>query len=179
MTKYLFFLIALLVIACSDNFPTDYNSLPDIYTEQPDVDTTPVWVTDQIYAGLEWSTLADRMTWYQAVRYCKEIGARLPNITELRKIIINCPVSTYGGVCEVDDPYCLLDFCYDYHECACDYGNSYSALGDNHEITLWSSSYCKPTSINYYGDSAWVVAFKYAEVVDQLEIQDFHVRCVR
>ena len=199
MTKYLMLLAALmLMVACGDDTnktPVDEQPIPDetavndeepddeqpdetVDTEQPDIDTAPVWVTDQTYAGLEWSTLSEKtMSWQKAMDYCEARGARLPTITELRKIIINCPSSAYGGACKASDPDCLhYDDCWTYEDCCgCDgSAASYSALGDGKDLRLWSSS---PIAGNDHG--AWDVQFDNGSVVGVQNWTNGHARCVR
>ncbi|HSA34145.1 MAG TPA: DUF1566 domain-containing protein [bacterium] len=177
MTKYLMILAALFaLVACGEddgNDPVDNEAIND--KAQPDADTTPVWVTDQTHAGLEWSPLSEnRMKWQEAMDYCEAMGARLPNINELRKIIINCPGSTYGGACQVSDPDCLNSDCRTYEDCRCDASaDSYSALGDG-QIWLWSSS----SRVNSAND-AWNVHFYYGGVYNANKDGNYRARCVR
>lgn len=114
------------------------------------------WITDQTCPGIEWSgagTISSRQ-WQDAADFCTAMGARLPSITELRKIIINCPGSTYGGACQVSDPDCLVSDCLS-EECRCDgSAESYSALGDGKNVWLWSSSFLENNP-----DMAWGVYF--------------------
>ena len=48
--------------------------------------------------GLNWSDASnDSMNWYDAVEYCKDLGGRLPTISELRTLIQNCSATETGG----------------------------------------------------------------------------------
>ena len=170
MTKYLLLLAALMLVAGCGNDPVDKDPVDD--NSQPDIDTTPEWTT---YAGLEWSTLSEnKIKWQKAIDYCEAMDARLPNINELRKIIINCPNTEYGGACEMSDPDCLEDRCWS-EDCGCDgSAESYSALGDSKSIWLWSSS--------SYVDSmngAWVVSFDDGSINGNGKDSIHHARCVR
>ncbi|HNT26934.1 MAG TPA: DUF1566 domain-containing protein [bacterium] len=166
MTKYIMLLTPLfLLLACGGddgNDPVDDNA-------QSDADTTPVWVT---YAGIEWSPLRTRrVTWESAKNYCGAMGARLPTINELRKIIINCPQTEYGGVCKASDPDCLRWDCWS-EGCDCDgSADSYSALGDIHR--LWSSS----SRVEIY--AAWFVDFSDGKVSYYNKSGEQNTRCVR
>ncbi len=179
MAKYFLLVAALmLMVACGGDDGSDSvddDSQPDTESEQPDTDTTPTWVTDQTYAGLEWSTLSEEMmNWQEAVDYCIAMGARLPNINELRKIIINCPGSTYGGACQISDPDCLTMECLR-EDCRCDgSAESYSALGDGKGIHLWSSSFLLDVS-----NGAWRVSFVSGDIDPEGKDNGCLARCVR
>ncbi|HSA32899.1 MAG TPA: DUF1566 domain-containing protein [bacterium] len=151
MTKYLLLLAALmLTVACAED---DGN----------------------FYAGLEWTPLSEEsMGWEPAMEYCEAMGARLPNINELRKIIINCPGSTYGGACPAFHLDCLEIDC-ETADCFCDGGAAtYSALGDGKTMGLWSSS-----SRSDYDTFAWYVGFGNGGVSTIVKGAHVHVRCVR
>ncbi len=125
---------------------------------------------------LEWSPLSEnKMKWQSAKDYCEAMGARLPTINELRKIIINCPSSAAGGSCKVSYPDCLFVSCWS-EDCRCDgSADSYSALGDGKDISLWSSSYRLPGS----DSCAWFVFFGSGGVSSNLDSGLRHARCVR
>ena len=69
---------------------------------------------------LIWSKKAsETMRWANAQTYCDELTEggfndwRLPNIDELRTLILSCPDTMPGGSCAVTDPDCLsLNSCY-------------------------------------------------------------------
>ncbi len=167
MTKYLMILAALFALVACGGEEEKHTTPEEIkYTEDG-------WA---IYAGLEWSPLSENeMKWQAAMDYCESIEARLPNITELRKIIINCPGSTYGGACQVSDPDCLSSDCRKDEDCLCDYSaESYSALGDGKGVILWSSS-----SLANYTSGAWYVIFDYGDLYGGNKNLYTHARCVR
>jgi len=126
--------------------------------------------------------------WNDAVDYCNNLTAcgysdwRLPNINELRTLIKNCPGSQSSGACSVSDPDHLSrdDWSGD---CYCEEKNSndysYSKLGDDYFVELWSSSVQSDNS-----DYVWGVLFEDGGVIDlnkdQRDSSGFHyVRCVR
>ena len=150
MTKHLFSLATLLLIACN-------------------------WDENTSYAGLEWSPLSETaMGWESAMEHCEAQGARLPTVTELRKIIINCPGSTYGGACPASHPDCLEGDC-STADCFCDgSASSYSALGDSKTTGLWSSS-----SRSDYATFAWEVGFGNGGVAVIVKGAHAHARCVK
>ncbi len=157
MTKYLMILAALFaLVACGGD------------------DNNDSWTT---YAGLEWSPLSEKaMIWQEAVDYCEAMDARLPTIDELRKIMINCPGSAYGGPCQVSDPDCLAFSCQVNEDCRCDgSAESYSALGDAKDyISIWSSS-----SHAYNTNLVWLVGFYYGNVFNSNKYSYYPARCVR
>lgn len=126
--------------------------------------------------GLNWSDASSsEMPWDEAITYCDYLGGRLPDITELRTIIINCPGTMTGGACAVNEPdhLALSDWTEAY--CFCD-GNadSYSVLGDGKETFLWSSS---ERSDGVFG--AWRVGFTNGIVHGNGKYGSSYVRCVR
>ncbi len=137
--------------ACSGNFPNEHDSI--------------CWSDKS----------AEGMTWEEAITYCLNMGGRLPTINELRTLIINCPGSTAGGACKVSDPECLsYNDCWS-EDCYCDgSAASYSALGDNKDTTLWSSSEPSGKSSN-----AWRVAFGFGHINAYYKIHNYAVRCAR
>ncbi|HOW51623.1 MAG TPA: DUF1566 domain-containing protein [bacterium] len=142
---------------------------------QPEETAAVKWTT---HAGLEWSPRSEEMmNWQAANHYCSSIGGRLPTISELRKIIINCPGSTYGGACKVisEEPVCLDVSCYEDSKCQCDgSADSYSALNDDKNGHLWSS-----TSLVKYSDAVFVVHFVSGSIYTPNKYHNFQARCVR
>ncbi len=56
--------------------------------------------------GMDWSQASSYyMGWYDGEAYCKDIGGRLPTISELRTLIQNCPQTEYPKP-EGQDPWC-------------------------------------------------------------------------
>ncbi|HPS31772.1 MAG TPA: DUF1566 domain-containing protein [bacterium] len=127
--------------------------------------------------GLYWSDISDDyMTWDEAVTYCENLGGRLPNITELRTIIINCPGTMTGGACAVNESDHLANMDYS-EDCYCDgSAESYSALGDSVDTVLWSSSEQSDNA-----DRAWFVRFEYGYVDWDGDKSKYgcYVRCVK
>ncbi len=138
--------------------------------------------TGLTHGGLQWSKKApERMNWSSALEYCKNLEEEgysdwhLPNISELRTIIINCPGSQAGGDCRVKDPDCLSSNCWSRDSCSCDGSEeSYSALGDDKNTWLWSSSERSDGSKH-----AWYVTFLGGKVRDDYKNYNRYVRCAR
>lgn len=60
---------------------------------------------------LSWSDKAiEKMNWDDAIKYCEDLGGRLPTIDELRTLIQNCPATETGGECGVTEG-CLKISC--------------------------------------------------------------------
>ncbi len=124
--------------------------------------------------GLDWSDASSYyMTWSEATTYCKNLGGRLPTISELRELIQNCPATETGGECGVTDGCLSLGGCWD--ACGgCEVGESgkYSVFGDTN--SFWSSS-----ELSEDADKAWVMGFGYGGVGYGGKNALVFVRCVR
>lgn len=162
-----------------DNAIDDAQPDETIDTENSDdiVETPDEWKN---YAGLKWSPRSNEIyDLGQAKTYCETRGGRVPNINELRTIIINCPKTMPGGACQVSDPDCLGSACGTHtgHECYCSGSDGiYSALGDaiGDDIILCSTS--RHAENNY---NTWAVVFNDA-AIDDFPIKGlYHVRCVK
>ncbi|MBO4710565.1 DUF1566 domain-containing protein [bacterium] len=141
--------------------------------------------------NLQWSNISyNSMPWDQAVNYCKNLNEggyndwRLPTIDELRTLIKNCYETEAGGKCTVKND-CLSMDCFDENYCnGCSQRNNYnvynggyySKLGDDGDVTLWSSS-----NLLNNASYAWRVSFDVAMVYlgDKSNEFGFKVRCVR
>lgn len=124
------------------------------------------------HGGLNWSDKSpNKMTWNKAIEYCKNLGGRLPTISELRTLIENCPATETGGECGVTDS------CLSYDDCrndACDgseYFSEFSVFGDN--AWFWSSS-----RQSDYADNAWRVYFDRGGVGGYYRYNELYFRCV-
>ncbi|HPA57923.1 MAG TPA: hypothetical protein PLT70_10895, partial [bacterium] len=105
------------------------------------------------YGGLNWSdssfdewrgtvVFTGRMDISEASKYCRNMGGRLPTISELRTLIKNCSDTETGGACNVTQDCLSLKDC---RNEACDGCSSasdgrYSKLGDNGMLHSRSSS---------------------------------------
>ncbi len=115
----------------------DDAATPDSVQEDNDI---PV-ITWTEYAGLQWSEKSEKqLSGKEAMDWCASLGGRMPSISELRTIIINCPNTMTGGACKVYDNTTEFGF-WNESDCRCDgSAESYSALGDDKATWLWSSS---------------------------------------
>ena len=141
-------------------------------------------------SGLIWSAKAlNTMNLSDAIDYCDSYSEggfgdwHLPNINELRTLVINCSKIEPGGICLAHDSDCLFPQCGNYNdmECACRRDGlnlDRSKLGDTE--AFWSSSLV----INISGERAWNVYFSYNNKYDAMvdfdrSSETFNVRCVR
>jgi len=127
--------------------------------------------------GLNWSDASSSsMNWDAAVDYCKNLGGRLPTISELRTLIQNCPATETGGECGVTDSCLSYDDCKNDSCDGCEYDESgkYSVFGDTH--LFWSSS-----ELSDFPFRAWVVYFSLGHVLEGNSSKSYNgnVRCVR
>lgn len=126
----------------------------------------------------KWSDVSKAtMSWDDASVYCGTLDEkgysewRMPTISELRDLIINCPrLEKDCNVYENDEGYSNMPSCY-----GCYDGNAYSALGDRSH--LWSSTILTD---DYYEGFAWTVDFEDASI-DPLKKNDasVFVRCTK
>ena len=133
--------------------------------------------------GLTWSKLYNFLNWHDAVSHCLSLnsqtygyGWHLPNISELRTLIQNCPDTEPGGSCGVTHPD-HLSFLDDWSRAACEgcagKPGRYSKFGD--AGLFWSSS----ISSNPYG-AVWVVELGFGGLTPPVGKEGYmSVRCVR
>lgn len=132
---------------------------------------------------LIWSREHTYVTWDSAVSYCTNLDEgtyddwRMPTISELRTLILNCPSTEPNGECGVTDN-CLNSACHTDGCHSCSSGSSSSKLDDGVCSFLWSSS-------TYVDDetSAWFVDHGYVSNLnknyDAFAGHPACVRCVR
>ena len=135
-----------------------------------------------------WSEISpDKMSHYDAEKYCEEMGEKwkLPDINQLRSIIINCPQVEYPRPlgqekwCLASEPYHLdwntgwgEDFESPCSGCEHDYNGNYSVLGDTE--FLWSSSLIANNNLD-----AWVVFFGDGTVYRLTRSHSYYFRCIK
>ena len=143
-------------------------------------------VSDNNKTHLLWSDRSpEKMTWNDAVNYCKNLSEKgsadwhLPNIDELRKGIIGCDKTESGGECRVSEKNdCLSSDCKKPKgSCNCERiakGSFYSVNCDEDTIGLWSSS-----TLSDDPDSAWGIVYYSAMVGSSKKSGKFYARCVK
>lgn len=127
--------------------------------------------------GLNWSDASSDINRDDAADYCKNLGGRLPTISELRTLIQNCLGTETGGECGVADECLSAGDCYNNNQCdKCEYDETnsgkYSVFGKT--ASLWSSS--EPTDYEGY---AWLVYFSSGSVIANDKNIRYDVRCVK
>jgi len=137
--------------------------------------------------------------WSYAMAYCEGLELagrndwRLPQIQELRSLILGCPGQEEGGACEAEDPDCLntAECREDCNACpllegpgedGC-YRDPLIWLGDCYEEDSFNDSIYWSSSPSENPDAMWDVSFASAHVGDSVAASwahlDYHVRCVR
>ncbi len=128
------------------------------------------------HGELSWSDMSDNvLTWKGATDYCKNMGGRLPTISELRALVQECPATGPGGSCKVTDDCLSYNDCRDFEciGCVLSTDGKYSALGDIG--WLWSSS--TPSEDSF---GVWSLRFDYALVAySRKNFDKRHARCVK
>lgn len=135
------------------------------------------------------------MTEYEAENYCSNLTLggfndwRLPNITELRTLIRNCPGTISDGACNVNDPTCLETSCFTSVCGQCSNNNGPGEYGLYWEAGLWDYTgdiygyFWSSSVIPSQTTVAWRVRF-YAGIVDYVmrsasDSLNYYARCVR
>ena len=126
------------------------------------------------YAGLHWSCPSESLIKWDATQtYCSDKDGRLPTISELRRLVRNCPYTETDGECEITDECSSgegwegdCSGCYDQEPAV------YSVFCDTEKIYFWSSTLGKygPRTISFYG--AQIMA-------EQHETSENKVLCVQ
>ena len=140
---------------------------------------------------LVWSSKrSEEILWDDAVSYCENLDEgghsdwRLPNISELRTLILNCPASITGGICPVTESCISFVSCFS-EECGCytepadgNNPNRYSKIDNTGymiNMNFWSSSVI-PDLEDY---SRWCINFQTAYINSCDARVKSNVRCVR
>ncbi|HSW61198.1 MAG TPA: DUF1566 domain-containing protein, partial [bacterium] len=154
----------------------------------PNVKCGDVVCVDRVY-DLEWqkNIPETHKKWSEAISYCENLEYnsktdwRLPNINELRTLIINCPNSQFEGECDIYDSENLSVSNGKCNDCTAG-AKQYSAIGnevteDNFFGIIWSNSTVKNDP-----DYAFVVSYDAGSVGSvEKNATDTYVftRCVR
>jgi hypothetical protein len=121
----------------------------------------------QRFQGRSWSDMTGELTFDAAKEYCSSIGGRLPTISELRTLVVDCDTTKAGGTCGLTDTCNSLDTCWDAHACA-NCGDGSSSVFHN-EHNFWSStpfSHENATVPPWAEEpgAVWTIAFRYNDL---------------
>ena len=129
---------------------------------------------------LQWSEKSlVKMNYNKAVSYCENLDEsghndwRLPNIDELRTLILNHSGTKTGGSCKISEKEARLEIRYSSDDCYGKRGSDFSKLGDYE--ALYSSSQCVGCSY----DSVWRAGFHDGSISFYDKTLPLSVRCVR
>jgi len=166
---------------------TESESETESATEPPFCVGAGVWF--DAVTGLCWQDppATSELPWAAAIAHCEALVLegyddwRLPSISELRSLILDCPSTVTGGVCGVTDS-CTEISCWSAPTCSswCTEGAGPGLAGcywpavleGSCEDWYWSSSEVSTTE-------AWVIAFAVASIGNWGKGNDVGIRCVR
>jgi len=134
----------------------------------------------EIKHDLQWSNKAsEKMKWKNAVNYCRNLTEggfddwRLPNIDELRTLIIDNPDTETGGTCKISEKNHQLSYKKDWTVvCNGRENKKHSKLNDTG--LFWSSSV-----LTDFSDDRWNVGFNTGRISNASMDEYISVRCVR
>ena len=149
-----------------------------------DPDTNLTWSSLKSYKN-DSNTNDFGLNWEEAVFYCDSLSEgysswRLPDIDELRTLIVDCPGTVTGGSCKVSENNCLSsvdsDDCWteDCYNCSTDKTGKHSKLSEMDPNPFWSSS-----TQELFDTTAWGVDFRDASIGNYERKTPFPVRCVK
>jgi hypothetical protein len=108
----------------------------------------------QQFLGRHWSDKVNMLSYAQAEAHCASLGARLPTISELRSLIVECAATAPGGICGVTDTCSSYATCWGEGACIVCGDGGLSVFKD--EEPFWSST----PNADQTGQQ-WTVAFRY------------------
>ncbi len=164
--------------------PEEYTDID--YTDTEDTETEDADSNEDHEITYEWSYLIlddlgyVGVTWQTANEYCYNLvynghdDWRLPTLSELRQLIINCPETETGGECPVSDvcysaETCLTDSCKGCLSSENKMNGQYSSLGD------WDRMWTATFDIF----SVYVIDFQHAWIYDGVPGDSYNARCIR
>lgn len=123
---------------------------------------------------LLWSGISKKdMDWETSVEYCKEMGGRLPDFTEVRLLLRKCPDAQLEFSCPVRSD-CLSLSCWENGCAGCIWDSSgvYSHFHDSERLWTFSED-------SEDNDYAWSINFVNSYVGNMKKSELNYVRCVR
>ena len=130
-------------------------------------------------AELQWSDITKKkLNWTQAIEYCKNLNEsghndwRLPNIDEIRTLVVNHSGLETGGTCKISDKTGnLAQRDLTTNDCAGRGGANHLSDGKSR---IWSASTQSDDS-----NSAWYMDPYYGISSGKKEKEQYHARCIR
>jgi hypothetical protein len=130
-------------------------------------------------SGLKWTDLSkESLDWEQSVSYCEQIGGRLPDISELRTLIINCENTETEGECNLKSDCLKNSECLNEPCSGCDMDMGFSGKYSVFKDTDWLLS----SSVSEENDSTVFGVLFHSAAVSQHPKEfepGFPVRCVK
>jgi hypothetical protein len=121
----------------------------------------------QKFQGRSWTNMNESMTYDAAEKYCASLGGRLPTISELRTLVVDCETTKAGGTCGITDTCSSGVTCWDTQACQNCGDGGHSVFHDDEHA--WSSTpFGEATKGGYWLDvkpgSRWNLTFRYSEI---------------
>ncbi len=143
----------------------------------------------------KWSKSSpDKMTSEKAYEYCKNLEEngkadwRLPTISEMRSIVINCSSIESSGECNIWDNCLSYENCWNIKCAGCGEitDKRYSEFWDTNtfhtvspNIDSWEKEYDLENDTADYLADTWIVDFELSRIMSSLSKYEYYVRCVR
>lgn len=164
-----------IVIDENDDSIVEDDVIEDLDVETPDADMVG-WTK---YNDLYWSEASsETMTFKNANTYCKNMGARVPTINELRGVS-TCEASSFDGDCKFTEECSSIPECWDGCEKICaPMGYGYGFFKD--QIELWASTIGVETNNNISTSYYIYINFLYGSMTKTIDIDKLiYIRCVK
>jgi hypothetical protein len=133
--------------------------------------------------GLMWQNNTSLKNWNDSIQLCGNLVLegysdwRLPDIDELRTLIVGCTKTIPGGECQVKEGCGISCFS---NECnGCELGNGEGASGCYLNVFFEKPCASYYSSSKEGSDNAWVVEFNKGSIYSYLKTVEYYARCVR
>jgi len=143
----------------------------------------------------KWSKRSlDKAGSVEAFNYCKNLEEnghsdwRLPTVSEMRNIVINCPDIETQGECGITDECLDRNECWNNKCSGCGIiiDKRYSKFWDTESFytsspntSEWESEWNIENDTDFYFSDTWVVDFSLSRIMNEYAKFQHHVRCIR